>query len=173
MPKLSPRLVLLGPRGSGKTTVARLLADRLASPFVDLDELLVETAGRTIAEIFADEGEAGFRDRETAALLDAVSRDCVLATGGGVICRPSNREVLRGLLCPRVFLVASPAVLHERIAGDAATAANRPALTRFSGVDEVAHLLAERLPLYREVATHELDAALPPQELATKLAELL
>lgn len=159
-----PSLILLGPRGSGKTTLGQRVAQRLGVPFIDLDQEIQAAAGRTIAEIFAAEGEAGFRDRETAALRVAASQSGVIATGGGVIVRDENRTLLKSLECPRVFLVAEPETLYARIAADQTTAAMRPALTQHRGVEEVRHLLEQRLPLYREVATCEIDVSSPSVE---------
>ncbi len=161
---MTPGLILLGPRGSGKTTVGRIVADRLAVPFADLDADIVNQAGRSIAELFAAEGEAGFRPRETAALRAALARPGVLATGGGVVVTPENRDLLRATGCRRVLLIADASTLFARITADAATATNRPALTSHEGIAEVEHLLATRSPLYAAVATEtisvdHLDAA--------------
>ena len=153
----TPRLILLGPRGSGKTTLGRLVAARWGVPLVDLDAEIMRTAGRSIAAIFADGGEAVFRDLESAALADALARDAVVATGGGVVVREANRRRLAASAAPRVFLYADPHVLWRRIAADPATAATRPALTAHAGEHEVRHLLGIRLPLYRAVATREVD----------------
>ncbi len=143
------RLILLGPRGSGKSTLGRGLAERLGIDFIDLDTAIVDAAGRSIPELFEAEGEAGFRDRETTALREALQQDTVLATGGGVVVRPVNRDLLLQARCPRVLLLADVEVLHVRINGDN----NRPALTDLSGIDEIRHLLAERMPWYEAVAS--------------------
>ena len=153
----TPRLILLGPRGGGKTTLGRLLAARWGAPLIDLDAEVERRAGKRISAIFAADGEAAFRDLESTALADAVTRGGVVATGGGVVVREANRRLLLACDCPRVFLHAEPAVLWQRIAADPATAATRPALTAHAGEDEVRHLLETRLPLYRAVATRELD----------------
>src|SRR5262249_35187521 len=89
-------IFLIGYRGSGKTTVARMLAQRLGWTWLDADEELERRAGRTIRTIFAEEGESGFRDRE-ATLLEELAgrRECVVATGGGVVLRETNRQRLR------------------------------------------------------------------------------
>ena len=81
---LSRPIALVGYRGTGKTSVGRQVAARLGRQFIDLDAVVVQNAGRTIAEIFAAEGEAAFRDREQAAVRDAMQRNDVVATGGGV-----------------------------------------------------------------------------------------
>lgn len=154
----SARLILLGPRGSGKSTVGRLLAGRLGRPFVDLDDEIAMIAGRSITEIFAGEGEAGFRDREWAALFEAVAKPkLVLATGGGVVAREDNRQLLTATPSVRVFLTADPEALHERIIADARSGETRPALTGLSGIQEVRHLLHSRLLMYRAACTHEID----------------
>src|SRR6516225_5630423 len=89
-------LFLVGYRGTGKTTVARLLAARLGWEWVDADAVLEGRYGRSIRRIFADEGEAGFRDKEAAVLVDLCrGRRQVVATGGGVVLRPENRARLR------------------------------------------------------------------------------
>ena len=166
----TPRLILLGPRGSGKTILGRLLADAWGVPLVDLDAAVVKTAGRSIAEVFADAGEAAFRDLEAAALAGALTRNAVVATGGGVVVRASNRALLLACACPRVFLHADARILWQRIAADPATAATRPALTAHAGEAEVRHLLDQRRPLYEAVATQSLDVGrLTPAEAAAEL----
>lgn len=112
-------LVLIGLMGAGKTTVGEICATRLGRPFVDVDDLVVATAGRTVAEIFATDGEAGFRRRERAAITDACASPeaLVLATGGGAVLDADNRRALRaaGVV---VWLVAPPTVLAARVASD-------------------------------------------------------
>lgn len=152
------RLILLGPRGSGKSTVGRLLAPRLGWEFVDLDDRIALNAGRSIAEIFAREGESGFRDREWAALFESLADPMrVLATGGGVVVREENRQLLTTTPSVRVFLYAEPEALHARIDADVHAAHARPALTDLAGLDEVRHLLHSRLLMYRAACTHEID----------------
>jgi shikimate kinase len=146
------RLFLIGYRGTGKSTIGPLLAGRLGWTFADADGLIEAAAGMSIAEIFAAEGEAGFRDRESAALAELGRlTDHVVATGGGVILRPANRELLRncGFV---VWLTASPEAAWQRMRADVTTAARRPNLTATGGLDEVRSLIAAREPLYRETA---------------------
>ena len=109
-------IILTGPMGSGKTSVGRLLASRLGYQFQDLDALIVEQAGKSINQIFADEGEAGFREYETALLATLVGQQgMVLSTGGGAVIREKNRRLLHaaGLV---VNLVATVDVLARRLA---------------------------------------------------------
>ena len=150
--------ILLGYRGSGKTTVGKRLADRTGGTFTDTDALVVALAGRPIADLFADEGEASFRDRESAAIAAALAgvgdRD-VIATGGGIVLRPENRRLMMDSARRRIYLACDPAVLIRRLGRDRTGA--RPALTALPPADEVRALLAARDPLYREVATRVID----------------
>ncbi len=168
-----PRVILLGPRGSGKTTVGRALAKRLNVLFADIDADVQEGAGMTIADIFATEGEAGFRDRETAALHAAISRDCVIATGGGVVVREDNRRILKNCDCPRIYLDVDAKDLVQRVQADATTGDTRPALTALPPVEEVEHLLAIRAPLYEEVSTHRVAASGKPDAVLDRIAHIL
>jgi shikimate kinase len=150
-------MILVGLRGSGKTTVGRLLAARLGWEFADADDAIETAAGKSIAEIFAADGELGFRDREAAALAELCRRNqLVLATGGGAVLRDANRKLLRnaGIV---VWLAASPEILWKRMQADPATAARRPNLTATGGLEEVRALLAAREPFYRELAHFSVD----------------
>src|SRR5215217_1251232 len=125
---------LIGYRGSGKSTVGRRLADRLWQSFHDSDELVVKQAGMTIKEIFAAEGEAGFRDRESAVVRElAMLDDHVVALGGGAVLRQQNRDALKAAGHKVIYLRCEPQELLKRIHADPATAANRPALTGLGG----------------------------------------
>jgi shikimate kinase len=146
-----PRLFLIGYRGTGKSTVGPLLAAALGWQFLDADEHVERLAGMTIAEIFAAEGEDGFRDLESAALAELCQGDGrVIATGGGVVLRPFNRELLStaGYVA---WLTAPPETVWQRTKSDPSTAARRPNLTT-GGIEEVANLMAARESLYRQTA---------------------
>ena len=162
-------LVLVGYRGSGKTSVGRIVAERIAHTFVDTDELIVASAGVPIHEIFSRRGESHFRDLESAVLQQALSMpSSVISTGGGIIVREQNRVALRQAGRRVVYLYASAETLHARITGDVNSATNRPHLTALGGgLEEVQHLLAIRDPLYREVAGLVIDVTLlAPAEVA-------
>jgi len=164
------RILLIGYRGTGKTTVGRLLAGRLGWGFADADDRIEAAAGKSIADIFAAEGEAGFRDREAATLADLCRLDRhVISTGGGVVLRPANRERLRaaGFVA---WLAADPETIWERLRADPATAARRPKLTAAGGVEEVRELLAAREPLYREAAAVRIPTdRLSPEAVAAAI----
>ena len=150
---------LVGMPGSGKSTVGPVLAHRLDVPFVELDAEIERAAGRSIREIFEDEGEARFRELEAAALTDAAARDpSVVSCGGGVVLEPANRVTLRatGVV---VFLDVPLEVLRDRVA----PAEDRP-LIRHTG--DLERLRAEREPMYREFAAHVVDGVPPPEQVA-------
>ena len=148
---------LIGYRGSGKTTVGRALAARLGWAFLDADERIESAAGMSIKDIFAAEGEAGFRDRESAVLAHLCRlTQTVVATGGGVVLRPANRELLHAGFV--TWLTASPETLSLRIQSDPTTTTRRPNLTAAGGVTEVRAMLAVREPHYRESADFVVDA---------------
>jgi shikimate kinase len=165
-------LFLIGARGTGKTTLARLVAEQLGSAWCDADALLEQRASMTIRAIFASEGEAGFRDRESAILREVAALDNhVVATGGGVVLRPENRDLLRrGHV---VWLQASPAVLWQRICEDTATAERRPNLAQ-GGLAEVESLLQARTPLYAACADLAVDTErLPADAIAQQISAWL
>ncbi len=163
-------VTLIGYRGSGKSAVARELAARLGWDWVDADAEIERAAGRTIREIFAVEGEAGFRRRERETLAGLLCRDrLVVAAGGGAIL---NGDTCRDMKAagPVVWLQASIPVLAKRIADDPATAERRPNLAG-GGTEEIARLLAEREPLYRECASHTIFTdSLSVAEIAERIA---
>jgi shikimate kinase len=172
---LDPRssIFLIGYRGTGKSTVARLLAGRLGWGWVDADELLESQHGRTIRQIFAEEGEAGFRDKE-AAILDELCRGerLVVATGGGVVLREENRRRMRAA-GRVVWLTADAQTVWRRLQQDPTTAERRPALT-VGGLAEVEELLRVREPHYRECADLRVDsAACSPAEVVEAILRSL
>lgn len=152
-------LLLIGARGTGKTTVGRQLAVRLGRPFADVDDFIEEHAGQTIAEIFRDQGEEVFRNFEEHVLaLLCDGPPAVIATGGGAVLRAKNRQRLQnaGFVA---WLSGPPELLWERVQADTTTASRRPNLTASGGLSEVRSVLAVREPLYRETATAHFDTA--------------
>lgn len=143
-------IALVGFMGSGKTSVGKLLAERLGVTFVDLDEVIAASAGRSIPEIFRDFGEVGFRARERAALRDVLARrgTMVIATGGGTFADPAMREWLLGAT-RTVFLQTSAETLIERM-NTVEHRARRPLLRGPDPAKTIRRLLAERTEAYEQ-----------------------
>lgn len=153
-------IVLVGLMGSGKSSVGRMAAHSLGFDFVDTDQLVIEAAGRSIPEIFAAEGETGFRQRETAALksLESANR-MVIATGGGIVTQPVNLPILKHLGFV-VWLNASPETLYKRTAHSH----DRPLLHNSNPAQVLRDLYHQRATLYQEVCNLKIttdDLALP------------
>lgn len=164
-------IVLIGYRGVGKSTVARLLALQLGRPWVDADVEIELKAGKSIAAIFADEGEEAFRERESEVLEELLHREgLIIAAGGGVVLRETNRRRLQER-SRVVWLRASPATIARRVAADATTAGRRPNLTTAGGQAEIELLLRERTPLYQQCAELSFDTERKdPVEIAADIA---
>ena len=183
--------------GSGKSEVGRELARLLGRRFVDCDELVAAQAGRSIPEIFAAEGEAGFRRRESETLAGVLAGDdaAVIATGGGVVTVASNRDLLAGTaVC---WLCARPEVLADRVgdgdgrpllapgAGESGTrgqggdaiGAPAPGAGKSGVLERLRRLVADREPWYREVAdivvdVEDLSTGRAARAVAARLGEL-
>lgn len=150
-------LSLVGLPGSGKTTVGRQLARRLKVPFVDSDQVIEARLGCSIREFFEREGEPRFRDMESEVIDDLSQRpDQVLSTGGGVVLRPENRQLLRER-GRAVYLKSTPEELFRRLRHDA----NRPLLQVADPLGKLRELFLQRDPLYREVAHFTLETGRP------------
>ena len=150
-------ITLIGYRATGKTTLARLLAERLDWDWIDADVEIERRARKNIAQIFAEDGEPAFRDLEADVIQDLCKREkLVIGAGGGAPIRPENRRAMMesGKV---VWLQAQPETILARMAGDFTTAQRRPDLTSKSGLEEILHLLAQREPIYREAADIEVD----------------
>ncbi|MHB1561600.1 MAG: shikimate kinase, partial [Isosphaeraceae bacterium] len=164
-------LVLIGGRGTGKSTVGRLVAERAGRPFVDSDREIERRSGRSIRAIFEESGEPTFRDweQETLAQLAAEVPGAVLATGGGAVLREANRDILRGFGLV-AWLTANPAEMGRRLQADRTGLAGRPALTPAGTLDEIVAVLAARGPLYAGLA----DVTIATDDLSpTQVAEAL
>lgn len=140
-------IILTGPMGSGKSSVGHLLAARLGYDFVDLDALLVEQAGTSINRIFAEQGEAVFRERETERLASLAGRErMVLATGGGAVIREQNRRLMRALGLVVNLTAQVPELAHRLAQAD-----DRPLLQGEQPLEaRIAGIMAEREPFYAD-----------------------
>ena len=163
-----PRVVLVGPMGAGKSTVGRLLAERWGVSFRDTDADIESATGREISELFVDEGEAWFREREREAVATALAEhDGVLALGGGAVLDPGTRQLLSGL--PVVFLKVGLSDAVKRVG----LGHGRPLLLG-NVRSRVTALLDERLPVYLSVATAVVDTdGRSPDDVADEVAAAL
>lgn len=164
-------VVLVGPMGAGKSTIGRILARLLSLDFKDTDHIIEKRTGADIPWIFDVEGEAGFRERESAVLKEVLETDnLVLATGGGIITREDSRALLKqhGSV---VYLTADIEQLIERTARDK----KRPLLQVENPRQRITELFNTRDPLYREVAscivkTDRRSPKLVAEEIVRKLS---
>jgi shikimate kinase len=162
-------IVLIGMRGSGKTTIGKLLAKRLGKQFIEMDELIVQRLGQSIPEIVQRYGWQKFRDVEEEITREVAGWDNVVnATGGGVVTREENIRELKkkGKL---VWLKANTDTLLRRIGNDQ----SRPSLTGKSQREDMEAVLAERSPIYQRVADFIVDTeGKMPEEVAKVIAKL-
>src|SRR5687767_4768482 len=169
-------IVLIGYRGSGKTSIGKRLADRLWQKCVDTDEMVVAKAGgKSIADIFASEGEARFRELEAEAVREvAAMQDVVIALGGGAPLREENRRAIKEGGHRVIYLKCEPDELLRRIQADPDTPQSRPNLTEFGGgIEEISKVLAEREPIYRQMMDAELEVTyLTPDEAMVYIVRL-
>ena len=143
--------------GSGKSTVGRHLARRLGVPFVDTDHVIEQRIGCSIREYFQKEGEDTFRDLEEQVLRElATGTPCVLATGGGAVLRPANRECLR-TATQAIYLRSAPEEVFRRVRHDT----SRPLLQVDDPLARLRELYAQRDPLYRETAHFVIETGRP------------
>ena len=152
-------IVLIGFRGTGKSTVGRLLAKRLERDFIDSDKFIEDSTGKTIKSIFEEDGEEGFRQIETDTIAElSKANNKVISAGGGVVLREGNVNNLKdnGFL---ILLEATPEIIHNRIAQDKNTTQQRPSLTDKKPLDEIKHLIAERKPAYKSAADFTINTS--------------
>jgi len=149
---MAPKAVLIGLPGSGKSTIGRRLAKSLGTSMLDTDVAIEETTGRTIADIFATDGEKEFRRIEEDVIRGALeSHDGVLSLGGGAITTPGVRDALAGHTV--IYLEISAAEGVRRTGGSTV----RPLLAGPDRNEKFKALMAERVPLYRRVATMRVN----------------
>ncbi|MCW2564555.1 MAG: shikimate kinase [Mycobacterium sp.] len=149
---MAPKAVLIGLPGSGKSTIGRRLAKALDVSLLDTDAAIEETTGRTIADIFATDGEPEFRRIEEDVIRSALqSHDGVLSLGGGAVTTQGVRDALSGHMV--IFLEISAAEGVRRTGGSTV----RPLLAGGDRGEKFRKLMAERVPLYRQVATMRIN----------------
>ena len=158
-------ITLTGFMGSGKTTVGRILADALGCPFLDLDDLIVKKAGKSIPDIFAQDGEPAFRQLEARLLRQTVEKygesTAVLSLGGGAILAPASATLVHeNTVC--IYLRATLDTLLSRLAGESA---GRPLADA-----SLAERLAAREPLYEKTAHVVIDTdGLSPEDVSDEI----
>lgn len=167
-PSVKPVAVVVGPPGSGKSTVGTLLAQALRVSFRDTDADIVAQAGKAIQEIFVDEGEEHFRALERAAVAQALSEhDGVLALGGGAVLAEPTRALLKQHTV--VYLSVELGEAVRRVGMDQ----GRP-LLMLNPRATLRHLMEQRRPLYEEVATYAVDTtSREPEEIVAEIVKAL
>lgn len=167
---MNKHIYLIGYMGSGKTTIGKLLSERLNLPFLDMDELLSERFGMSINEFFDMFGEDGFRNAETDLLLEisTCENSSIVSCGGGIVLIDKNRRILResGIT---VLLQAKPLEIYNRLKNDN----DRPLLSGENKLDKLSKIYRERLPLYLEAGEIIIDTdKKKPEEIVDVLMTL-
>lgn len=146
-------ITLIGYRASGKSSLAPMVAKKLGWSWIDSDRKIERVAGRSIPEIFAADGEAGFRELESQVLADLLQQpQLVIASGGGSVLSADNRQLMKAA-GPVVWLHVSAGILINRLNRDRKTGSVRPSLTGRPIDEEVGEVLRQREPLYRDAAS--------------------
>ncbi|MDO4686354.1 MAG: shikimate kinase [Corynebacterium sp.] len=162
---MSPRVVLVGPPGAGKSTIGRRLAHALNTSLVDSDALIEAEYGRPCGEVYADLGEAAFREVEAVKVAEALETSGVVSLGGGAVVTESNRELLAHHAVVWIDVSATEGVRRTAAEG------TRPVLEADNPMERYQQLLDQRMPLYREVAGYRArtDGRTPQQVVADVL----
>lgn len=162
------RIILIGYRGTGKSSIGKALAEMTGQAHIDTDELIEEATGERISDIFASEGEARFREIEQHVIARIPAEAGIISTGGGAVMNPANVQMLR-MNSLMILLSADRKVLKSRIAGS-----GRPSLTGVSPEDEIARVLSERNPAYRSAADVIIDTSTTsPKEAAARIRDIV
>ena len=160
-------LILIGYRGTGKSTVAKILSERFQARLISTDEFIITKAGMHIPEIVESKGWDYFREFESGVIKEISKEDdCIIDAGGGVVLREENIKNLKKN-AKIVLLKADVKIIAERIKDDT----KRPSLTgEKSFIDEINEVLNERKPLYEKAADFSVDTSnLTPEEVALKI----
>lgn len=160
-------LFLVGARGSGKTTIGRALAKALGYHFADTDSHLLNSTGKSVADIVSEEGWPGFRARESLALQQVTAPGTVVATGGGMILSANNRQFMaeHGIT---IWLNVPAHILAVRL-NASPEEDQRPTLTGKSMVEEIVDVLAAREALYQQTARYIIDATHTPDAVVESI----
>jgi len=167
---MTMNLVLIGYRCTGKTTIGKILAGKLAWPLIDTDTVIQEHAGRSIKEIVGEGGWGEFRrlERETIAAVAARDKQ-VISAGGGAVLDDANAKALKAA-GKVILLTAAPEVIWQRMQADAKTVAERPDLTDSGGKAEVERVLADRGPKYLAACDYAIPTdVFQPDEAAGRI----
>ncbi len=152
-------IVLIGFRGTGKSIVGKLLANRLERDFIDSDKYVEDSTGKTIKLIFEGDGEEGFRKIEADVIAKlSIMDNKIIAVGGGAILRKDNVKNLKdnGFL---ILLEATPEIIHNRLTQDEKTIRQRPSLTDKTALHEIIHLLVQRGSSYKNAADYTINTS--------------
>jgi shikimate kinase len=174
-----PTLVLMGLRGSGKSTLGRLVAQRLGRSFIDLDDRTAARLGHpTVAAAWAAAGEPAFRAAETEALREVLKElGVVIALGGGTPMAPGAAEMLREVAARGevtiVYLRCTPTELRERLLAAGGAGANRPSLTGRDPLVEIEEVFARRDGVYRGLANRVIESAQDESDAITRILSVL
>jgi len=162
--------VLIGPPGSGKSSIGRALAKLLGQDFVDTDALIEEQEGKSISEIFQQSGEEKFREIESAVVAhQLVQAEGVIALGGGAVLSPATQAALKNSTADVIFLNVSASNAVPRVSANS----SRPLLSE-NPSDQWSALLKKRLPIYTDLADITIDTDnKKAQEVASEIAVLL
>ncbi|MTB67468.1 shikimate kinase AroL [Providencia sp. wls1943] len=161
---------IIGPRGSGKTTIGKKLAENTGYQFIDTDKLILEHAGMSIADIVQQQGWDYFRQLESQILASIEPQKAIVSTGGGIILASENQQVMRdnGTV---IYLRSTPEILAQRLAAEP-QAEQRPSLTGKSLLEEIEEVMKQRDPIYLSTAHHVIDANQSIDAIINQIANL-